>query len=558
MWKRNQILGLTAVVFGLAMFAVLCWGEGAGKVLRDPKQRAIYILSNSKWYENIDVWKAQGWSQSKPPKMAPSAVRERELSELLRLIGLIPNNEELRTHLEGYVNHQNKDVSQLALRQLVRRGDWTKQAAHRFARQAGLPIMDYEFPTPTQHWDQLRASLVEPTEREKAKKQQDAMGILDDLEWHKSDPGIARLRASQERNPPEKRGPLEGYISNREVTAIGTLIDAAMPRERKRELLTRYLEHRNESVALNCFVQLISSGMWTPKQGMGYVRENNPTPGGWHTLLHYLPKETSLEIRRHVAREILRAPRKDPPDHMPGSPWTAEIDAARILVSSTQESDHSLIRSAVQDYPEAVLLWAAASRLPKEDGTERFAREVYADQTNSLPVRCAAALVFGKDNPQLMREVIEHILTNTREFGSKEYMLWTHEGWSKPADPTRKDRLLRAKEMEGLLTVAYELPTEFLKPHVREFVQYPYTSLGAYMCAILARRLPEDFVKAVSELDFVPEELYPPLMVLSHYSTKLSEKATSFIPTQDLSGMTTRIQQHGVRVFAPIAFTLWD
>lgn len=311
------------------------------------------------------------------------------------------------------------------------------------------------------------------------------------------------------------------------------MIQSDLPQSRKADLLTKYLEHPNLSVSSLAFVGLLQSGTWSAERAVSFVRSNKPTTSGWHTLLTYLPATAAGIIKQDVAREILMSSQRDRPSYAKWSPPRAETDAVRVLLTSRDERDLSLIRQAAQQYPETPLLWAAVGRLPPDEETLQLARQIYSDTTKPLPVRCSAALVFGKSDADVMHAVVRHLLPSVREFGSKEYMEWSHEGWARPADPARRERLLRAEQMEGFLAVAYEIPGQFLIPDLAEFVQYPYMTLGAGMCSVLARRLPREFVAAASHLDSVPREPYGPLLIAGRYQPAVVDQARRLLPNTE-------------------------
>lgn len=558
MLRVRQTLVLIGLAGVLTTFTLLSSGQERNQLLRNPKQRAIYILDNEKWHEDHEVWKALGWPPREVTQPGPNVISDTELGELLALIALMSNNAELTTYLERFVNHRNKNVAGLGLRELVRRGDWTQERAHRLARETGLPVEDYEFPSPEEHWKRLRASLKQPSDEQKAARVQDAVRILEAPQWHERDPGMAELRVNNERNPPEKRTPLEGHIRNREVHAIQTVNDSDLPRERKQELLTKYLSHHNKDVGSECFAAIVRSGMWPTERAVAYVRENNPTPGGWHTLLHYLPKEAPQAARQEIAREILVTARKVRPGLGLRSTPQEVIEAARVLLTSKQESDRGLIRWAVQEYPDAPVLWAAVSRVGPDEAVRRLADTMFADRAKPLPIRCAAGLVVGKDKPEVFSEILEHVLVALREFGTAEFRDWRNESWQHPADPTRVGRLRRAMEAESYIPIVFELPPDLLRENAQEILRYRFATLGGLAAEIVAKRIPKEFMRHVASAGPVSEELHEALFIAARADPEIAQQARSLIPQNRLEGLETSFKSHGPESLPIACMTLWD
>ena len=196
--------------------------------------------------------------------------------------------------------------------------------------------------------------------------------------------------------------------------------------------------------------------------------------------------------------------------------------------------------------------------MPKDEETERLAREIYTDVTKPVPVRCAAALVFVQNDPTIMLDVGEHILNAVREFGTREFMQWTHEGWSNPADPSRVKPYLKAKEAEGFLPVAYEMPDEFWRKHMNEIIRYPYGILGGCMCEILARKLPHEFVETVATLDSIPEELHGALVSAERWHVDAKKKIKELVPLDRYVSLSKIAEEFGTAAPAMTSMTLWE
>ncbi len=527
---------------------------------------AIYVLDHDRWYQSADYWSAKGWQQAGLPEFGPRAIAGRELSALLTLLATDLQDSERNEYLEKYVTHHNAMVGRAALSKLRSVGAWTTAEAADYARRQGWDVAEYQGRASqvvskkavVPPYGVRPIALTQMPDRQSRDRLAEAIRILDHRNWYESDSGIARVRVAIEGDPANTRATLDRSIRHREAVAIGTIIDSDMPVDKMRELLTKYLEHYNDGVALQSLVALVSSGMLAPKLAVVYVDEHDRSVGAWHRLLASLPNATPLSVRNDVARRLLGAARDSASVDPPGSRPVAEIDAVRVLLASDDERDRTLIRWAAQQYRDCPMLWAAVSRLPGDERTSRLARKIYGDTARPLAVRCAAALVFGKSDAQIMGDVVDHILSGVRQFGCKEHVDWTYQAWSRPADPTRKNRLLRAKAMEGLLSVVYEIPDRFLAPHMAVFVEYPYMTLGAGVCTILARRLPHEFVQSVSKLHSVPRELYGPLVIASHYQPDVANRVKRILPAAEQPRVDQPIAEQGPEVVGMRALTLWD
>lgn len=535
--------------------------------LESTADQANYVLDHERWYESADYWSATGWRHSELPQLSSNAIADRELSAYLSLLAATQQNNAQETFLVDCLGHRNETISRGALSKLIELGVWRKADAIEYARRQGWDVSRYD-----KRASQVEASAsampsaVEPSGAKPdsrgllqvSGKLAEAIYILDHPDWHESDPGIARIRASHARNPPNKRTPLDGNIRNREGVSIGVIISSDMPRDEKGLLLTSYLGHHNPSVSSRCFVALVTFGMWSAERATTYLEGHDSSVESWHKLLQCLPKGTSDAVKQDVSRRLLTSPSENQSAQMAGSPRYAEIDAARVLLGSHTERDYALIRSAVQRKPNSTMLWAAASRLPKDDATVRHARAIYGDTTKPLPVRCAAALVFAKDDHTVMRDVVGHILSNVREFGSEKHMKWVHSRSLVTDDPNEHERMLRAKEMEGFIAVAYEIPVQFLIGHVPEFVENPYMTLGTGVSTVLARRTPREFVAGVSNLNSVPRELFGPLVIAGRRQPDLADRAKRLIPTAEQQRFERSIKEEGPEIGGIRSLALWD
>lgn len=389
-----------------------------------------------------------------------------------------------------------------------------------------------------------------------------AIKVLEDPDWHEHDAWIEYYRA--EGRVPQR---IREAIESREQNAISIIVSSDLPRDRTREVLTKFLQHHNEGVSRACFYSLVGRAMWTPERAVEYTQQNNPTVAGWSSLLSVLPKDAPQKARTMIARRVLTLARGEESNYLPGSLLGAEIEAVRVLLQGGDEHDHASIQWAVQQHPGSHLLWAAASRLPKDEETERLARDIYDDVTMTVSVRCAAALVFAKKEPTIMREVEEHILNAVREFGSREsLLLWaswldrqrrTHDRSSNPDDLGAK-AFLKQREAEGFLPVAYEMPEEFWRKHMNEIIRYPYGILGGCMCEILARKLPDEFVETVTTLDSIPEELHGPLVSAERRHVDAEKRVKEVVPHDRYVSFSKFVDEFGTAVPAITSMTLWE
>ena len=389
----------------------------------------------------------------------------------------------------------------------------------------------------------------------------EALNILDNPEWYEDDWVIREKREQNARQSEDKRTPIEGYIREREVTAIGTVIETDLPRDKKQELLTKYVSHHNEGVGKRSFIALLRSGMWVPKQAVAYVREQYPDVRGWSMLLAYLPKTTAFEVRRDVAREILAAAKVNPIDYKAtNSPPGAEIDAVRVLVSSKEPGDRAMIEWAVRQYPDTPLLWVGLSRIKAPNDLVSRARAIYNDASKPKELRAAAALVFGKGDAATMQTALGWIEDYLREFGGEEeYLQRMKLAWQTPLDPKVGDMVVRMNNGLVLFGALREMPKEVLEPAVERLI-----TAGPRMVEItgpvLARTVPVAFVGYCKSHDKPQSSLHPALYLAARFAPELTSDVHTLIPEAELSNFAKNEVEQGIEPLAETVsrITLWD
>jgi hypothetical protein len=400
------------------------------------------------------------------------------------------------------------------------------------------------------------------TDRTKLKKTPadrlaEAVRILDNPEWHEDDWVVLHHQEQNARQSQDKRTLIDGYVRDRETTAIGTVIDAAMPLEQKRMLLTKYLSHHNKGVHTQALIFLINSGIWSTDEAIAYIRQNDPTSRGWNLLLGWLPDAVPAATRKEIARHVLIEAQREPRVEPSGRGSSLE-GAVRVLLRTADENDVTLIRWAARQHPHAPLLWAAVSRLPHDEATTRLARKIYEDPTQTSAVRLAATLAFAKDDAAFMGEIASRIMESVREFGSLEHKAFMQKRMVNPAEPDGADRVRGAMEAEELLVVANELSDDAWRPYVEEVVRHPFSLLGSGVNAIVARRLPSDFVGAIATLESIPDELDGPISVALSRAPVLGEKIGGFLPPSRFQKLRQPEPQELAVVSLLRRVTLWD
>jgi len=545
-----------AVLCVLAMFSLAT--PQSRTAFDSRKHQAIFILENNDWYTNLDLWRARGWSKSEPPELAPDAIRGIEVSELTVLISLMSPNEALSEYLEDWVHHKNKEVARLAVRTLVKRGNWTKEKALQFAHETSLSLTEEELLNVVQLESGTAKGAAVPETAKEKHFFGNAITILENPQWHIDDPTIISLRDAQERNDAEVRTSVDQYVQDREIWAINTVISSDIPAARKESLLETYLAHHNDFVSQKSLSGLVSLGLWNPERAITYVEGHSPTVDSWNELLQVIPHEGAKDSQLRAARRLLKTALKSA-EVIEGESDVYKItNAVRLIGVGGKQEDAGLIESVARAYSDNVMAWVAVSRIRPRAETVAVAREVFADSEKTVAARAAAAMVFGKKNHDIMEWVVGEILIAVQKFGTREYMEEEYAILRTPPDTAAGEANLKSPDLKGLLAVAYEVPVEYLEPHIGVFVDHPYNIIGGGMCVVLARRLPDALLRTIQRKDKIPSQLEYALEIAEYYHPELAERIERLMPREAVSRLADALAVHGPEALPISKMTLWE
>lgn len=388
----------------------------------------------------------------------------------------------------------------------------------------------------------------------------EAIGVLDDPNWHKSDPWIRYQREADSQQPGHLQRGVDDLIQDREVSAIGTVTGPQLPAAERKRLFEKYMDHPNQQVATLAVRRLITEKHWSIPEAKEYASRQGGSDG-WGLLLWALPADTPADERKSIARENLRLltaePRRDSPYYFAAG----EISAIRELVNPPEPRDYDMIRAAVGRYPDAALLWAAVSRLPPDEAIEHLARKVYSDASRPAPLRGVAGLTLGKRDPRIMDELYRQTETALKPVASEDSPQRLKDALR--AGPTSAESAAYYQDSlqaQGFLAVLYDLPSELVKSHAPDLYRYRYGGIGSGVCAILARRVPDVFVSLVADQGDLPEESRGALLIAEHFEPTVETKVRTLLAPEQRRVLEKQRAEHGVRGIAGTAasLTLWD
>lgn len=383
--------------------------------------------------------------------------------------------------------------------------------------------------------------------------------VLDDPAWYEKAAWIQAIIQNNERQEPAKRvsDPISGLVRTHEVSCIGMVSEADLPPTELKNLLTKYLQHHNPEVASFAYSRLVDKRLWSIEQAMEYARQQK-TSSAWWAILDLRGDELSPQRKLEIARTYLTARLAEPPPppspraDLPRPRLTFDADVCAILVKSAEASDRDLVRKMLMTDTDSPYLWAVVGRMPIDQETERLARAIWDSDAKPLPLRCAAALAFGRKDPAILNAVYAHIHDYLNEFVTPEFDEYMKNAYrlgvlQASADPEFKDKTARLSRNDQLLASLAELPTEFMKTHVAELVHYNTGLYGQDVGGILARRVPDEFVGEVEKLPQVPESFFAPLVLAANRRTVLEPKVEKLVPTKERERFEELARMKGAR-----------
>ena len=385
----------------------------------------------------------------------------------------------------------------------------------------------------------------------------ESIHILDNPDWHVSDSIIARMKEANQGGSDSNRTAIEATINTMEIQAAQSVAEAAKSAPELQILLSRWTEHRNESVRNLAFAELVGAGHWSVERGMLYVQAHDPSHKGWYLLLRSLPTNCAPETRKIVARRVLETPRdvSGTTKYTGSSPL--QIDALRVVSDEPTPADVEFLRSYIVDYPHDVVAWVAASRVTPNELLLGIALEVSQNESNSTALRCAAKLVLGQVDNANYDQIVEEFVALLSQCAGADFASWKERNREHIGDPAVAKRLEMEVEAERLLPVIFELPESVIARYADALLKSRYGVLGGVTASIVARRSPRAFIRITSQAQPTPREFMEPLFVAAITDQSIADEARRLIPSTDLRLYERNFDNYGMAGITAARFVLW-
>lgn len=385
-----------------------------------------------------------------------------------------------------------------------------------------------------------------------------ARTILDDPTWVERDPEVERLRKMTGVSDDRRAAEVEAYIQQHEVEAARALYRIIASEGDDLGALVPYLKHPSTAVSRVIAGAALNDGHW---ELSGTIAERLPSlpPAAQASILGSVLRCQNKNEAASLGRVVLKSRLGTVESEDRGYDRHAVIVAVRLVARSIEADDAQLLSAVVAKFPEEPLLWAALSRTSAPKEIKTWARRAFQDVSKPLELRAAAALVFGKDNSDVMETVIGWIKDYIREFGGEEFVEWMRQHHAGPHDAVYKAKMDRALLADRYLIVLRELPADVLRRSARELLE-----LGPRVTnnigPVLAREVPDKLVGVVEDWSEVPPKLYPALYLAMDFDPTLSDRVKALIPSAEFARLKNVASTQGVDFFASTAATatLWD
>jgi len=353
-------------------------------------------------------------------------------------------------------------------------------------------------------------------------------------------------------------GDIKAIITQREVSALRTILSASsMSNSDKNEALKACIAHWNEAVRDLAARHLVSRGIWDAAKALAYAQESGRW-GAWNAVVPGLrnePTEIAVPVARAAAKELRKSAN-------PCSPAEVALlnDVVRMLVKSSQPEDYELLLSLASVFADETIVWLAISRGEPSAPVRNAAGAVYENRDKPVPLRASAALVWGQQDPNAIAWAFGEALAYVRNFGSPGYQEQLRECYRNPMDPSCHELGKGLQDGHGLLGVLLEMPETALRTRVAELCRYHAGAIGAEVCAVLARRIPAEFVDAAAAYAENSGEVQRALLLASLRHPALRERVESLIPPDDLARLREEVAASGEVCLVPTLpnVSLWE
>lgn len=276
---------------------------------------------------------------------------------------------------------------------------------------------------------------------------------------------------------------------------------------------------------------LMRLGIWSAEDALRFGRNENSFDA-WSLLLQ--ASRPRKEVGRLVASEALEYILNTPNESTPYV-QQALTQIAKLLANSEAAHDPDLLKRAARKYPENLMIWLAAGRFSANPELVQAARLVHDNAQHPLALRLAAALVFGKEDPEVQQRIVDETLAFARRFGSDDWLTY-----GTPPDPVSSQRVKAFSEQRPIFAVFAELPASALRKHLDVFIAYQHGFVGDVLFGVFAKAAPEAMVKRLEEYGMVLSDIHGPLVLAGELHPELRQRIENLITPSEYSQLRAK------------------
>ncbi len=368
-----------------------------------------------------------------------------------------------------------------------------------------------------------------------------AVHILQNRDWADRDPWIQRLKDLNARSEQPVGGDIAHEIEEREVQALSVIISSeSLPPDERADIIRGCADHEHGRVRCLAAWQLVLQGLWNGERALAFARKEDSL-GAWNAIMpgvrRLVAREEAMPIANEALRMLIAAPDAANTDQV-----ALLREAVRVLARSTRQVDKELLEAVLREYPEEPLVWLSVSRIEVKPEVMALAREVNR-HGESLTLRCAAGLVVAKEDPGVYAQLADQIVAYAKEFAGPSYRAEAIACYRTRGNPECREQAARRKTGSGLAGVLFELPEDVLVARAAELGRYNYGDTGIQNCAVLALRIPNEFLEVASQLVGGSEEIRRALLLLGQQYPPLQGRVEDAIPPDVLAELRTRLEE---------------
>jgi len=239
----------------------------------------------------------------------------------------------------------------------------------------------------------------------------------------------------------------------------------------------------------------------------------------------------------------------------------ASFTIAKFLVQSSDKQDRERILALLDRCQDSPQLWLAASRASVPDRLALSAETIFADDSRATALRAAAGLVAAQRREAVYEQVWVWIRDYLDQFATDQGTDAVTRAGRRPLEADSRELVQKYQLGQTMLAVLRELPTRVLVANIDALVSHQAGMPGACTAAILAKRVPVEYLTALaSDGKPVTPNIYPAVLMVGMAQPKLADRAERLLPSSAATRLKQQAAEYGVSSLAGacVHLTLWD